>query len=111
MDDYLNRENYFELLNSCSCAIYGFTEQQAIGNIYQMFRTGKKVFFFKDSKMYNYFKESDLNIFDVDNISIDVFDSTLDNKSQRINFDFVINDENYEEYIKVLHNFIINNYR
>ena len=109
LDNYISRENYFELLNSCSCAIYGFTEQQAIGNIYQMFRTGKKVFFFKYSKMYNYFSKQKLNIFNInDNLNSNIFNNYLPIKEQKNNFNYVINDENYKTYIEYLNNFLIN---
>lgn len=106
LEDYMPRDKYFELLNKCSCAIYGFTEQQAIGNIYQMFRTGKKVFFFKDSKMYNYFTFQKLNIFNIENdLKYNIFKNCLDKSKQLENFNFVMSDENYGLYIRNLTRF------
>lgn len=106
LEDYMSRDKYFDILNKCSCAIYGFTEQQAIGNIYQMFRTGKKVFFFKDSKMYNYFTFQKLNIFNIENdLKYNIFKNCLDKSKQLENFNFVMSDENYGLYIRNLTRF------
>lgn len=49
LKDYLDREEYFELFNKVTHAIFGVMRQQALGNIFYCLRTGVKVYLYKDS--------------------------------------------------------------
>lgn len=106
LEDFIPKEEYFSILDECSVAIFGHIRQQAVGNIYHMFYRGRKVFMFKDSIGYKFFKEQGLKIFSVeDDLQASIFEETLSEADQRTNHQFVYNDENYETYISELQSF------
>ena len=50
--DFLPRDEYFQLVDKCSYAIYGNIRQQAMGNILHDIANGIKVFLYRDSIAY-----------------------------------------------------------
>lgn len=61
-------KEYENLISSCSYAIYGTLRQQALGNIFNCFRTGVKVFLFRDSMIYRQFKKDGFAVFAIEDI-------------------------------------------
>lgn len=64
--DILPFNEYSEMMNNCTHAIYGMIRQSGLGNIYLCFRKGIKVFFFKDSILYKHFKSEGYQVFSID---------------------------------------------
>ena len=64
---YLNRNDYFDLINSVSVAIFGARRQEASGNIYNLLRNGVKVFLRNDNTLLNYYKSKGYIIFSYEN--------------------------------------------
>lgn len=73
--DLLSPADYRQKLLNCRAAVFGHIRQQAVGNIVICMRSGIKVFLFKDSVAYKFFKsmgsyvfsiEEDLNIEEVE---------------------------------------------
>lgn len=64
--DILPFNEYSEMMNSCTHAIYGMIRQSGLGNIYLCFRKGIKVFFFKDSILYKHFKSEGYQVFSIE---------------------------------------------
>ena len=65
---------YNEMMSKCTHAFFGMIRQSGLGNIYMCFRKGIKVFFYKDSIMYQQFKKDGYHVFsyedDLNNDSI-----------------------------------------
>ena len=109
LEDFIPKEEYFKIIDECSVAIFGHIRQQAVGNIFRMLYTGKKILMYKDSVGYNYFKQHNVKIFNIeDDLHQDFFEKPLDIESQKANYTFVLNDENFETYIKSLQGFFDN---
>ena len=64
---------------------------------------------YKDSVGYNYFKQHNVKIFNIeDDLNKKKKKKPLDIESQKANYTFVLNDENFETYIKSLQGFFDN---
>lgn len=57
---------YKELLDGCTHAIFGMIRQSGLGNIYMCFRNGIKVFLFKDSILYKQFKADGYCVYSIE---------------------------------------------
>ena len=63
---FMEREKYLELLHKCRTAVFGHIRQQALGNINVLLSQGCKVFLFKDSVTYKYYKQLGLSVFSIE---------------------------------------------
>ena len=63
---FTDRNTYLELLLQCRAAVFGHIRQQALGNISVMLMQGCKVFLYKDSVTYKYFKELGVCVFSIE---------------------------------------------
>ncbi len=66
--DFLPKDEYFEIVNSCTYAIFGTIRQQAMGTINQALRRGVKVFLYKDSVAYQNHKELGYAIYAIEDM-------------------------------------------
>lgn len=69
IENKLPLREYEMLMASCTHAIYGTLRQQALGNIFNCFRTGVKVFLYKDSMNYRQLKQDGFAVFAIEDIS------------------------------------------
>ena len=58
--------DYIQMLKSCRVGIFGHIRQQAIGNVLFCMLQGSKIFLYKDSVAYKYFKQAGYVIFSID---------------------------------------------
>ncbi len=63
---FMEIAEYLTLLKGCGFAVFGFLRQQATKNIQLLFFQGSKVFFYRDTDMYRYFKETGYAVFSID---------------------------------------------
>ncbi len=63
---YMQQQQYFTLLSTASCAIYGAKRQEAAGNIYNCLRNGIKVFLRNDNNLLTYYKGKGFIIYSFD---------------------------------------------
>lgn len=68
LDDFLPKEQYFELIKNCSYAVFGVIRQQALGNIIGAINNGVKVFLYKDSLVYRYLSKYGYAVFSIESI-------------------------------------------
>ena len=68
VEDRLPLAEYQKLMTSCTHAVYGTLRQQALGNIFNCFRTGIKVFLYRNSMNYRQFKKDGFIIFAIEDI-------------------------------------------
>lgn len=60
-------DDYNKMISSCSHAFFGMLRQSGLGNIYMCFQKGIKVFFFKDSILYEQFKNDGYYVYSIEN--------------------------------------------
>lgn len=65
--DFLDINEYIEKLQLCQSAVFGHIRQQAVGNIILSLRVGMKVFLYKNSLVYQYFKKVGVTVFSIEN--------------------------------------------
>ena len=66
IEEKLPLEEYENLMASCTHAIYGTLRQQALGNIFNCFKTGVKVFLYSDSMNYRQFRKDGFVVFAIE---------------------------------------------
>ena len=109
LEEFIPREQYFDIINECSIAIFGHIRQQAVGNILHMFCEGRKIFLYKDSIAYKHFYNAGAKIFSIENdLEPAIFDSVLGEDIQNKNRSIVRNEDYYATYIKQLQAFFDN---
>lgn len=64
--DFMPIETYRNLLLQCRVAVFGHIRQQALGNIGLAMKQGSKVFLYKDSITYKYYKSQGLFVFSIE---------------------------------------------
>lgn len=78
LTDYLSRQDYFKIIQHCKVAVFGHIRQQALGNINQCLLQGSKVFFFKDSIVYKFYKIQGVKVFSIEHdLNINNINSVL----------------------------------
>ena len=77
IEEKLPIDEYESLMASCTHAVFGTLRQQALGNIFNCFRTGVKVFLFRDSMNYRQFKQDGFAVFAIEDIDLDAISAPL----------------------------------
>lgn len=65
LESFINKDDYYDILNSCSVGIFFHERQQAMGNIKQILRNGGKVFLSETSVAYQYLTSIGVSVFSV----------------------------------------------
>ncbi|RBL90661.1 TDP-N-acetylfucosamine:lipid II N-acetylfucosaminyltransferase [Chitinophaga flava] len=73
--DFMNRDDYYRLLDEVDIAFMPHYRSQAVGNTLAMLYRGKKLFLHHKSSVYQLFKRYDVNVYDVANIPNMTFDA------------------------------------
>ncbi len=66
LTSYMGIDEYARLLSSCGYAIMGFLRQQATKTIQLLLYQGTKIFFFKGTEIFRYFKDSGYAVFSIE---------------------------------------------
>ncbi len=82
---FLPLEDYYEILDSCSYAVFGVVRQAAMGNIFRCLYKGVKVFLYKDSIPYKFFKDLGFVIYTIEEVNENSFTSTLTEEQKEQN--------------------------
>lgn len=64
--EFMERQDYFNLLRSCSIAIFYHNRQQAMGNIIAFLYMGGRVYLSKKNPVYKYLNRIGIKVFDLD---------------------------------------------
>lgn len=75
--EFLPINEYNELLNEASYAVYGVMRQEAIGNIYHCLRNRIKVFLYKGSLVYKFLVENGYVVFSIEDMDENSFSIPL----------------------------------
>lgn len=85
-DDFVTREKYISLLGKCKAAVFGHIRQQALGTIGMMMMLGLKIFLYKDSICYKYFKANGYKVFSIEkDLNQKSIDQTLSEEDAEVN--------------------------
>ncbi len=68
LESLIPRSEYFNLLKSCSFAVFGVIRQQAMGNVYQCVQNGTKVFLYKESIVYEDLKNEGFVVYAIEDM-------------------------------------------
>lgn len=100
---------YKEMLDGCTHAIFGMIRQSGLGNIYLCLRKGIKVFFFKDSMLYKQFKSDGYYVYSIEDDLNDVsIKEPLTREQATINYNIFYSkfDNSYGTYQQQLDNIL-----
>lgn len=75
--DFMSKDSYFDMISSCSHAIFGVMRQQAMGNIYRMLMDGVKIFLYKDSIPYQYLTSVGFRIYTIEDMTFESISTPL----------------------------------
>lgn len=73
LDAFLPKDEYFNIMNHCSYAVYGSIRQHAMGNIHHALSEGIKVFLFKNSIVYRSLKDMGFAVYAIEDIDYNSF--------------------------------------
>lgn len=93
--DFMPKDEYFEILDSCGYAIFGVMRQQAMGNIYYCLGHGLKVFLYRDSIVYHFLKENGYVVYAIEDIDEHSFVTPLSKEEMRLNIKAFIKEYEY----------------
>lgn len=85
LDDFLPKEEYFNIMNNCSYAVYGSVRQHAMGNINHALAEGIKVFLYKESVVYKSLKDMGFVVFAIEDIDSNSFSMPLSKEDMEKN--------------------------
>jgi len=109
LKDFIERDQYFQLIDSCSTAIFGHIRQQAVGNIIYSLMTGKKVFFYEDSILFRHYQNMGYTLFSIENdLNDETFETELPPEEQEKNKRICSEEWNYSQQLKELQLFFHN---
>lgn len=109
LKDFIERDKYFQLIDSCSTAIFGHIRQQAVGNITYCLMTGKKIFFYQDSILFRHYRDYGYTIFSLEkDLNKKELETDLSSSGQENNKKKCSEEWNYDKQIKELQLFFQN---
>ncbi|TDQ19643.1 4-alpha-L-fucosyltransferase (glycosyl transferase family 56) [Algoriphagus boseongensis] len=77
MEDYLPRNEYYQVLKQSSFAVFGSLIHQGFGNIMTLLQLGLKVFLFEQNPIYQQLKSMGMILFSLDEVSKEDFQIKL----------------------------------
>ena len=82
LTEFMAFEKYLAFLSEIDIAIFAHKRQQAMGNTITLLGLGKKVYMRSDITPWQLFKDIDVNVFDVENIEIDLINQQIQKENQ-----------------------------
>ncbi len=101
LTEFIPFEKYLEFLSEIDIAIFAHKRQQAMGNTITLLGLGKKVYMRSDISTWQFFKDIDVKIFDVENIQISLIDVEIQKENHKKIKEF-FSEENYLKQLKDL---------
>lgn len=95
LDTFMPRNEYFNIMNSCSYALYGSIRQHAMGNIYYALSNDIKVFLYRGSLMYSYLIEMGFVVYAIEEINSSSFTTPITYKEHNQNIAAFEKEYNY----------------
>ena len=106
LEKFLARNEYFNLISSCSALIFGHMRQQGAGNIDQGFKDGFDIYMYEDSINYKHFVEKGYVVHSIEKDLLNIFyGKGLSLSEQQQNYRKYLMAHDYEKYQKNLIDF------
>ncbi len=103
LKDFMPPQEYSNIVQSCSVAVFFMERQQALGNINMALRNGCKVFLSETNPVYSYYKNLGLKVFSVQRDLVQKeIDSPLSMEDIKNNRAILSKRTNKEQYIRDL---------
>ena len=107
LDTFMPLAEYTNLLKSCRVGVFGHVRQQSIGSILLCMLQGSKVFLWKDSVAYKYFKNAGCFIYTIeDDLTVENIEKLLSKNEREINQKIVIEQFSYPYVIERLNKYL-----
>lgn len=100
LKEFMPYNDYMDLLDSCSFAVYGVLRQQAMGAIYRCVACGIKLFLYRDSIVYNYLTSLGCIVFAIEDINADSFTNPLTIEQAEQNRDCLVKERDKIDKIR-----------
>ena len=85
-EDFMCVGDYKETLLKCRVAVFGHLRQQALGNVFLCMMHGSKVFFYKESMVYRYFKSKGASVYSIeDDLCVKEIETPMTEKEYNAN--------------------------
>lgn len=81
----LPKDEYYNMISKCSYFVSGVMRQQSMGNISYCLLNGIKIFLYKDSLPYQYLKEGGYNVYAIEEINENSFNTALSLNEAKLN--------------------------
>lgn len=98
--NFMPLNDYYNLVDTCSYAIFGVLREAAMGNIYRCVAKGIKLFLYKDSIPYHYLKDLGCEVYAIEEIDENSFMLPLTKDEAIKNRLCLIKDKNYVESVR-----------
>lgn len=103
LEKRLPENEYFDILSNYGNVVIGCIRQQAMGNIYNSILLGKRLFFFKDSIIYQFLKKEGFVVFTIeDDLCNSRLQEEFDSVSVMRNIEIYRKINNKDSYIETL---------
>lgn len=102
--EFMPPMDYFDLIDSCSYAIFGVMRQQAVGNIIKCLRIGIKVFLYKDGMCYKSLTASGYKVFAIEDMDLTALSTPMTVEDNKLNQELYLEEvrKKNEIYDKVM---------
>lgn len=91
LEDFIPREDYFEMMNRSTYFVHGALRQHAMANVYNAIAAGRKVFLFKSSLIYRHLTDIGCLVFPIEEINSKSFQTPLTVEEHNRNIDALKN--------------------
>lgn len=99
LETFMDKKQYFSLVNTCCAAVFGHMRQQSAGNISHALKSGFDVYLYNDSLNYAYFRGLGYKLFSIEDDLCDFSGKPcLSIESQKENFDIYMSDADLCRY-------------
>lgn len=111
LTEFMPLEQYEEILHQCKIAIFGHIRQQAIGNVIRCMAQGSKVYMYKDSMAYRYFKQEGYYVYSIeDDLTNEHISTPISDEDWKRNIDKIRTWFSYDCVVERINNMIKNEF-
>lgn len=90
LQTFLEKSDYFALLEECAYFVSGVLRQQSVGNILYCISHGVKVFLYRNSMMYQYLKSSGFSVYAIEDSTAESFSTPTSKEEYKSNMNALI---------------------
>ena len=109
LDTFMPFEEYSNILKSCRIGVFGHMRQQAVGNIVLSMQQGRKIFLWRDSILYQYFKNAGYIVYTIeDDLTVENINTLMSDQERENNVRKYLEQFAFTKVIDSLESFYMN---